>query len=277
MVDRICISINNRCNLACKYCHFHEKKECIQEQEMDVFKILDNVIYSIEKKDIKIFKIGFVGNGEPLLDFDALKEYLLYIAEYLESGRIAAYTISNGLLLDMDMLQFFKQYHVNVGFSIDGIESIHNKYRCGTHAKVIEKISLYKDINDQYPSMNCTVGKEILDHAVETIEFFKQFNSRVIFSRMIGKYGISLDAFNGFLKKAAEQLNVRIGGYDCTMYGGMCGAGINNFFYANGNIYICGNCINLPPLGKSDMPLSQLEELSFNFDRKHCYKEVLCG
>ena len=25
MIDRICISINNRCNLACSYCHFHEK------------------------------------------------------------------------------------------------------------------------------------------------------------------------------------------------------------------------------------------------------------
>ena len=52
MVDRICISINNRCNLACKYCHFHEKKECIQEKEMDVFKILDNVIYNIEKMSL---------------------------------------------------------------------------------------------------------------------------------------------------------------------------------------------------------------------------------
>lgn len=25
MIDRICISINNRCNLGCRYCHFHEK------------------------------------------------------------------------------------------------------------------------------------------------------------------------------------------------------------------------------------------------------------
>ena len=49
MVDRICISINNRCNLACKYCHFHEKKSSIDVQNMDVFKILDNVIDSIEK------------------------------------------------------------------------------------------------------------------------------------------------------------------------------------------------------------------------------------
>lgn len=276
MVDRICISINNRCNLACKYCHFHEKKTSIHEQDMDVFKILDNVIYSINKNDIQVFKIGFVGNGEPLLDYEALKEYLLYIAEYLKNGRIAAYTISNGLLLDEEMLLFFKKYNVNVGFSIDGIESIHNKYRCGTHAKVMEKIELYKRINGHYPSMNCTVGEDVLNNADDTIAFFKQFDNRITFSRMIGKYGISLEAFNFFLKKAAEELNVRTGGYDCTMYGGMCGAGMNNFFYANGNIYICGNCIDMQPLGDSDMPLSELEILTFDFDRNHCYKEILC-
>ena len=42
-----------------------------------------------------------------------------------------------------------------------------------------------------------------------------------------------------------ERLNVRTGGYDCTMYGGMCGAGMDNIFYANGKIFICGNCIDL--------------------------------
>lgn len=276
MIDRVCISINNRCNLVCKYCHFHEKKKYIHEDEMNVFKILDNVIHSIEENNIKVFKIGFVGNGEPLLDYELLKEYILYISKYLENGRIAAYTITNGLLFNREMLSFFKKYNVNVGFSIDGIPAIHDKYRCGTHAKVMKKIELYREINGYYPSMNCTVGTEVIEYTDETISFFEQFESRITFSRMVGKYGISLKLFNDFLKKAAQKLNVRMGGYDCTMYGGLCGAGINNYFYANGNIYICGNCVDLPPIGKYDMPLSKLESISFDFDRANCYKETLC-
>lgn len=276
MIDRICISINNRCNIACKYCHFHEKANFISNQDMDVFKILDNVIYSIEKNNITLFKIGFVGNGEPLLDYEKLKEYILYISRYLDAGKIAAYTISNGLLIDKEKLEFFKLHHVNVGISIDGIASIHNEYRCNTHSKVMEAINLYKDINGKYPSMNCTVGEDILEHADETIDFFDQFNNRITFSRMIGKYGISLKVFNDFLKKASSSLNVRTGGCDCTMYGGMCGAGLNNIFYANGNVYICGNCVDLAPLGTSDMPLSEFENLSFSFDRNRCYKETIC-
>ncbi len=52
-IDRVCISINNRCNLNCKYCHFHEKKDAVKNNTMDIIKILDNIVKYIESKDIK--------------------------------------------------------------------------------------------------------------------------------------------------------------------------------------------------------------------------------
>jgi uncharacterized protein len=243
---------------------------------MDVIEVLNNIMSYIDINSMNVFKLGFVGNGEPLLEYESLKKYIEHIAKYLADGRIAAYCITNGLLVDIEKLLLFKTYNINLGFSLDGIQRIHDMYRCGTYAKVIEKIELYKSVVGKYPSMNCTVGKEVLEYADETIEFFKQFNNRITFSRMIGYYGISLNEFNTFLNYAAQTLNVRRGGYDCTMYGGMCGAGMNNFFYANGNIYLCGNCINLPPVGKSDMPISELENISLDFDRNNCYRESIC-
>lgn len=275
MIDRICISINNRCNLSCGYCHFREKSTSIKAKPMNIFEILDNVIDYISDNELKVFKIGFVGNGEPLLDYELLKQYLMYISEYLVNGRVSAYTITNGLLLETYMLEFFKELNVNVGVSIDGIEPIHNKYRCSTHAKVIEKINLYKEFYGYYPSMNCTVGKDVLNHTEETIEFFEQFSNKVTFSRMIGELGISLVEFKEFLNIASKRLNVQTGGYDCTMYGGLCGAGMNNFFYANGEIYMCGNCVDLEPLGKSDIPIANLERIKLDFNREFCYKETV--
>lgn len=208
MVTRACISINNRCNLNCTYCHFHEKKDYIQEDNMDVITILDIIASHIEDNDIDLFKLGFVGNGEPMLDYEKLKQYIAHIGDYLKSGRIAAYTITNGLLVDREKLEFFKEYNVNVGFSVDGISAIHDKYRCGTHERVMANIALYKEVNGKYPSMNCTVGKEIIDNPEATIGFFEQFGNRITFSRMIGKQGISLPDFNAFLNKAMERLNV---------------------------------------------------------------------
>lgn len=277
MITRACISINNRCNLNCKYCHFHEKKDYIKNEEMDVITILDNIISHIEKYNIELFKLGFVGNGEPLLDYTKLQEYILHIGSYLMEGRIAAYTISNGLLVDREKLEFFKEYNVNVGFSIDGIPDIHNQYRCGTHARVMEKIKLYREVYGKYPSMNCTVGKEVIANSEETIAFFEQFGNRITFSRMIGEYGISLIEFNEFLHKAMERLNVRTGGYDCTMYGGMCGAGMDNIFYANGRIFICGNCIDLPFSMACNTPLDEVKFDIIEFNRNCCFKEVLAG
>ena len=275
MITRVCISINNVCNLRCKYCHFHEKQDFIEKTPMDVFKILDNIKAHIKKHGIDSFKIGFVGNGEPLLNFAELRTYIEYISEELKNGIIAAYTITNGVLITEEMLTFLKDHNVNVGFSIDGIKEIHDKWRCASYDKVMNNIARYRKINGKYPSMNCTVGEDVIAHTEDTITFFEQFNNRITFSRMIGRYGISMPEFEQFMIQAKARLNVRTGGYDCTMYGGLCGAGINNLFYANGKIYICGNCIDL---GMSFPYTTPLDEVNFNvpsFDRTRCFKESL--
>lgn len=276
MIDRACISINNRCNLNCTYCHFHkpEKAAYLTEANIDIFMILDNIMHHIDKYGIKVFKLGFVGNGEPLLDYGALQSYIEYISVYLADGKIAAYTITNGTLVTEEMLKFFKIHNVNVGFSIDGIHEIHNKYRCNTHVKVLAAIDLYHKVNGHYPSMNCTVSRDVLERPDESIAFFEPFGSRVTFSRMIGEGGISLDKFHSFINKAKQRLNVRTGGYDCTMYGGMCGAGINNIFYANGKVYLCGNCVDLPSIADAGSSLDSIDPHIPLFDRNTCYREM---
>lgn len=275
MINRACISINNRCNLNCTYCHFHTPQKAGQliNSEMNVYMILDNIKQYIDKYNIQVFKLGFVGNGEPLLDYELLHGYIEYISDYLLSDRIAAYTITNGILINKEMLDFFKKYKVNVGFSTDGIPAIHNKLRCNTHSEVMRAIELYRSVNGFYPSMNCTVGRDTLEKVNDTIAFFEQFGSRITFSRMIGIDGISLDEFHIFLDKAKNRINIRIGKYDCTMYGGMCGAGINNIFYANGNVYICGNCVDLPPIAKADTPIDCINPEIPEFNRNHCFRE----
>ncbi len=139
MIDRICISINNRCNLDCVYCHFHEKAK-IEKANMNIFEILDNV------KDYagEIFKIGFVGNGEPFLDLPLLKKYITYVED---SPNIHIYTITNGTvsLSDEDWI-FLDNHNVNVGFSIDGYKELHDKNRCGSVEKAMHNVEKYRDI-----------------------------------------------------------------------------------------------------------------------------------
>lgn len=270
MIDRICISINNRCNLACKYCHFHEKGK-VDAAEMNVFQILDNVKHYAGEE----FKIGFVGNGECFLDWPQLKSYIVYIEDY---PNINAYTITNGTIrLSDDDWRFLDKHNINVGFSIDGYKELHDMNRCGSFDVAIGNVEYYKSITGHYPTFNATVGKESLENAQRIFDFFKPYGTRVTFSRMIGKYGITLDEYRKFLEGAEKQIPVRRGGNDCTMYGGKCGSGINNYFFANGKVFYCGNCIDLPPIGTSDITFEELEKLSLDFDRNYCYKEMTCA
>ena len=268
MIDRICISINNRCNLACRYCHFHEKGE-MEAREMDVFEILDNVKRYAGKK----FKIGFVGNGESFLDWPLLKSYISYLEGY---PNISVYTITNGTIrLEDNDWMFLENHKVNVGFSIDGYKELHNLYRCDSFDRAMETVNKYRQVTGHYPAFNATVGKESLQNRKQVIDFFKPFGTRVTFSRMIGNYGISLKEYRDFLEEAEKEIPVRRGGKDCTMFGGQCGAGINNFFFANGRVFYCGNCVDLPSLGESGTSFEDLEKVSLKFDRNYCYKESL--
>ena len=177
MINRICISINNRCNLACRYCHFREKGK-IESSDMNVFEILDNVkAYATQK-----FKIGFVGNGEGFLDWELLKSYIKYIED---NPFISAYTITNGTIrLPDDDIRFLEDHHINVGFSIDGNKELHDYYRCNSFDSAVSNVEHYKSITGHYPTFNATVGKESLENADKIIAFFSKYGTRVTFSRI---------------------------------------------------------------------------------------------
>lgn len=268
MIDRICISLNNRCNLRCTYCHFREKGP-LDERPMDISAILQNAIAYARHP----FKIGFVGNGEPFLDLPLLKECLQILDGH---PLFSAYTITNGTIpLSPEDIRFLEQRHVNVGFSLDGYQELHDRYRCRTFRTVMDNVEAYRDAAGHYPSFNATVGPESLRNRERLFAFFAPFGSRVTFSRMIGPQGISLPEYRAFLEEAGQHLSVRLGGLDCTMYGGQCGAGRNNYFFANGSVYYCGNCVDLPPLVDSSVSFFELENIHLEFDRSRCYKESL--
>ena len=63
MLNKCCISINAKCNLACKYCHFYENEnldmtniESLNTQKLD--RILANILQS-KKHRQQIFKSVF--------------------------------------------------------------------------------------------------------------------------------------------------------------------------------------------------------------------------
>lgn len=263
MIDRACISITNKCQLCCTYCHFNkhiDKVSCSDISLENLKIVLKNILSYSESNKIN-FKIGLVGDGEPLLRFDLIQEAILFADVNDKNNRLSFYTISNGIALTEEMIKWFyeKKDKIKLCFSLDGSKDIQDMCRVfvnqkGSFEKVMEAIALYKKYFESAPSVNSTVHKQTINRFETELKFFEANFSEVCFSRLVDedspKLFITKAEFEKFMDAASKtklslrQLRRPLK-YDCTMYGQLCGVGRTNIFYANGKVYPCGRFIGM--------------------------------
>ena len=256
MIDRCCISINAVCNLDCPYCHFGSKKNNTQSSQLtfsqsELEDIIRNIELYIEKNKHHIFKIGIVGSGEPMISFEAIRFIVERVSNSDYSNVFKLYTITNGTIMSNEQLDFFYKHRniIDVNFSLDGYEELHNEFRSDFTA-TFSNIIKYENIFGEKPIINAVVTKKSLNNDINMLSFFKDsgFN-RVNFSMVFGveetNIGISLKEYEDFLIKASEfgissrQNMTHEKKYDCTKYGRLCGVGRNNVFITKAGIYPC--------------------------------------
>ena len=80
MIDRGCLSLNNICDINCKYCYFYnrdniEVKNIVKFSFEEVKTIVENVL-AYCREHATTFKLGLVGSGEPLLSLKVIEELL---------------------------------------------------------------------------------------------------------------------------------------------------------------------------------------------------------
>ncbi len=251
MIDRCCISINEACDMRCRYCHFEtEGRRSNSPSRDDLDYLLSNIESYVKKNSGTTFKIGIVGGGEPMLKFDLLR----YIVESLEAcEEIKFYTISNGLHLNKDQIEFFYSHENRISYnvSLDGYESIHDSNRIDsfknpTFSRIMDNIQEYECVFGSKPAINCTVTAQHMIHRKELFDFFVDNGFEdVTFSKLFDSSlkGVSDEEFEMFLKEASECLNIRqirhSDSFDCCKYGKRCGVGRTNVYFASGKTYPC--------------------------------------
>lgn len=85
-------------------------------------------LYFLNSAYIKQKSISFYG-GEPLLEFDLIKQCVEYSCSKCSSNNIEFHMTTNASLLTEDMLRFFHKHNFYITISIDGYEEYHNKNR----------------------------------------------------------------------------------------------------------------------------------------------------
>lgn len=273
-VERICISVNTRCNLACEYCYFFNPENRISNQKdlsvTDLIIILKKIneyaqLPEIEKK----IKINFVGSGEPLLSWKNIKQSVSQFNE-IKNHNIKFYTVTNATLVTDTIAKEMKELHIFPSVSLDGYKELHDKYRKdaqsrGSFDQTMKGINILQ--NNGFDIAINTVATKSLSKNLEHFFLFLNKNDikKVIFDRIVdtpshfddllnyNEYYYFLNDVASTIQRLGLQNKIEVGNLEaynraikekpdkvCTMFGSSCGAGTNFIIYIGKEVYPCG-------------------------------------
>ena len=131
VVKALCLNVSHDCNLACKYCfagqgEYHGDRALMSAEVGK--QALDFLIANSGNR--KNLEVDFFG-GEPLMNFDVVKELVAYGREReKETGKNFRFTLTtNGVLLNDEVIEFANRELKNVVLSVDGRREVNDAMR----------------------------------------------------------------------------------------------------------------------------------------------------
>ncbi|MBR7131926.1 MAG: thioether cross-link-forming SCIFF peptide maturase [Clostridia bacterium] len=131
IVKALCLHVAHTCNLNCSYCFASQGKyhgdRAIMSLEVGK-RALDFLIENSGSR--RNLEVDFFG-GEPLMNFDMIKELVAYARKReKEANKNFRFTLTtNGILVDDEVIDFANREMSNVVLSLDGRKEVHDRFR----------------------------------------------------------------------------------------------------------------------------------------------------
>lgn len=170
------------CNLDCAYCFYLDR-------EADPYKDLPARRMSMETLDRLVDSYLFYSypnstfafqGGEPTLaGLDFFESLVRLQQHYGRNGQAVSNALqTNGVLLDQNWCQLFREYNWLVGISIDGPEEVNDLYRFnraghGTWKRVMQSIELMQAEKVEF-NVLCVVSQSNVHRAREVYQFYRK-------------------------------------------------------------------------------------------------------
>ena len=150
IVKALCLHVAHTCNLNCSYCFASQGKyhgdRAIMSLEVGK-RALDFLIENSAGR--RNLEVDFFG-GEPLMNFDMIKELVAYARKReKEANKNFRFTLTtNGVLVDDDVIEFANKEMSNVVLSLDGRKEVHDRFRVdfagnGSWEKIVPKFQKF--------------------------------------------------------------------------------------------------------------------------------------
>lgn len=182
--------MTNACNMCCVYC---QAQDSAQEKKGKMQEMTAKAAVDIALQSPNEYLTFEFQGGEPLLNFETIK----YIVEYSEQNKnhkqIQYSLVTNTLLLNEEMIQFFKKYDVSISTSLDGCKEVHNSNRPkidgdGTYDYVSRNIKWLQSNDIQVGAIETTT-KISLKNAEKIIETYHNLGLNHLFIRTLTPLG----------------------------------------------------------------------------------------
>ena len=174
--------VGSLCNMRCKYCYYLDKAALYDNHQpkMDDALLENYIRANIEGNNSPVIAFAWHG-GEPLLAGKEFFRKAVALQQKYGGGRTIENSIqTNGLLIDDEWCQIFRDNNFLVGVSIDGPESIHDAHRVDvggqpTFARVMKGIErLYRN-RVEYNTLT-TINIHSEGRGAEVYNFLRQIS-----------------------------------------------------------------------------------------------------
>lgn len=171
--------VSSLCQMQCSYCFYkdvaNQRKQITHQMNIaTITNIIDKMLSYYNSETI--IEFCFQG-GEPLLvGIDFYKTFIQLVNSKNSSHQIEYSIQTNGILIDEKWISLFKQNHVLIGISLDGLQKTHDMSRKinnqGTFKDVMHAIESLKRNHIEYNILT-VVTSFLSSYAQEVYEFYK--------------------------------------------------------------------------------------------------------
>jgi uncharacterized protein len=168
------------CNLDCTYCFFLSKEKLYPNSR---FRMSDETLETyirqlLESQRAPEVTISWQGGEPTLMGLDFFKRAMVYVTQYARPGVTVQHTMqTNGILLNDDWCEWFREQNFLIGLSLDGPQAMHDTYRVDkggapTFHKVLRAARLLQEHKVEFNILT-TVNAANADHPLEVYRFMR--------------------------------------------------------------------------------------------------------